>query len=50
MKRFMIALALACVLSTTVLAGHVPTSDVAAPQPPPSPVVTVILAIVSIVV
>jgi len=50
MKRFVLAIALACALSSTVLAGHIPTSDVAAPQPPPSPVVTVILAIVGLVV
>ena len=50
MKRFVMAVALACVVSGTALAGNVPTSDVAAPQPPPNLVVTVILAIVSVVV
>lgn len=50
MKRFVMAVALACVVSGTALAGNVPTSDVATPQPPPNPVVTVILAIVSVVV
>jgi hypothetical protein len=34
MKRFILAMALAFALSSTVLAGHIPTSDVAAPQPP----------------
>jgi hypothetical protein len=50
MKRFVLAIALACALSSTALAGNIPTSDVASPQPQAtSPVVTVILAIISIV-
>jgi hypothetical protein len=36
MKRFILAMALAFALSSTVLAGHIPTSDVAAPTPPPT--------------
>lgn len=48
MKRLAMALALACALSTTALAGDVPSTG-SAPQPP-STVVTVILTILSIVV
>lgn len=33
MKRFMVTLALTCVLSGSVLAGEVPTVGVAAPPP-----------------
>lgn len=35
MKRFALALALACALSSTTLAGNIPTSDIASPPPPP---------------
>jgi hypothetical protein len=71
MKRFVMAVALACALSVTALAGIVPTSDYVPPPPPPPPesnavagiipssdyvppptessVVTVMLAILSIV-
>ncbi|MBC8028765.1 MAG: hypothetical protein H7Z16_01530 [Pyrinomonadaceae bacterium] len=48
MKRFVMALALACALSSTVLAGDVPSGDAPAPQAG-NPVVTVILTIISIV-
>jgi hypothetical protein len=48
MKRFVIAIALACALSGTALAGDVHSTD-AAPPTPQSPVVTVILTIISIV-
>ena len=75
MKRFVMAVALACALSVTAFAGIIPTSDYVPPPPPPppplestasagiiassdyalpppqaeSPVVTVMLAILSIV-
>jgi hypothetical protein len=48
MKRFVMAVALTCVVSATVLAGNIPTSDSSTPQPA-SPVVTVILTIISLV-
>jgi hypothetical protein len=35
MKRFVMAVALACALSVTALAGIVPTSDYVPPPPPP---------------
>ncbi|MDQ2975625.1 MAG: hypothetical protein M3R69_09480 [Acidobacteriota bacterium] len=51
MKRFVLAIALACALSVMALAGEIPTSDVAAPPPPQasSPIVAIILTIISIV-
>jgi hypothetical protein len=49
MRRFVMAVALACVLSSAVLAGDVHSVDATAPQPP-SAVVTAILTIISIVV
>ena len=48
MKRFVLAIALACALSSTALAGEVPTTGVTTPEPP-NPVVAVILAIISTV-
>lgn len=45
MKRFVIAVALVCILSGTVLAGDVHSVDAPAP-PPPSPVVRAILTII----
>ncbi|HZE64348.1 MAG TPA: hypothetical protein VE056_10735 [Pyrinomonadaceae bacterium] len=52
MKRFMLATALACALSATVIAGEIPSTG--APVAPPSTsnslVVTAILTIISIVV
>lgn len=36
MKRFVLAIALTGLMSMTVLAGNIPTNDVAAPQPPPT--------------
>ncbi len=33
MKRFVIAITLACVLSSSALAGEIPTSGVTSPQP-----------------
>jgi len=51
MRRFAIAVALACVLSGTALGGDVHSVDAPAPPPPAqSSVVTVILTIVSVVV
>jgi len=52
MKRFALAVALACVLSGTVLAGEIHTTG--APEPAPTPqsssvVTTVILTIISLV-
>jgi hypothetical protein len=35
MKRFVLAVALTCVLSGTALAGLIPSTDVAPPPPPP---------------
>lgn len=35
MKRFLMALALSCALSTTALAGNIPTSGITPPPPPP---------------
>jgi hypothetical protein len=34
MKRFVLAVALACALSGTALAGAVPSTDVSSPTPP----------------
>jgi hypothetical protein len=34
MKRFLMALALSCALSTTALAGNIPTSGITPPPPP----------------
>ena len=48
MKRFVLALALTCALSSTAFAGLIPSTDAPAPQAS-SPVVTLILTIVSIV-
>ena len=45
MRRFVMAIALACAVSGTVLAGDIHTTDSPAPAPP-SPVVTVILTII----
>lgn len=54
MKRILMAITLACVLSGTALAGEIPGVDSAAPAPSsktqPSAVVTVLLTIISIVV
>jgi hypothetical protein len=52
MKRFMLATALACALSATVIAGEIPSTGAPAPPPPASNslVVTAILTIISIVV
>ncbi len=52
MKRFVMAIALACVLSATVLAGDVPSTDKATPAPTSqasSPVLTVLLIIINAV-
>jgi hypothetical protein len=40
MKRFLAAIALACVLSASALAGDIPMSDFASPPPPPPPATT----------
>ena len=51
MKRFVMALALACALSATAMAGEVPSTDVAAPAPQPTnAVITVLLAVISALV
>jgi hypothetical protein len=36
MKRFVLAIALTGLMSVTILAGNIPTNDVAAPQPSPT--------------
>jgi hypothetical protein len=36
MKRFLAAIALACILSVSALAGEIPTSGFASPPPPPT--------------
>ena len=36
MKRFMLAIALTCVLSVSAIAGEMPTMGVAAPTPTPA--------------
>jgi hypothetical protein len=55
MKRFVIAVALACALSGTVLAGNIPTSGTPEPAPAssgntqaPGIVATIILTIISL--
>jgi hypothetical protein len=48
MKRFVIALALACALSSTVLAGDVHSGDAPAPQASSPVVVAIVLAIISV--
>ncbi len=51
MKRFLMTIALACALSSSALAGDIPSGDAPAPPPPAqSSVLTVILTIVSVVV
>lgn len=37
MKRFVMAITLTCALSTSALAGNIPTDGVASPTPPPPP-------------
>lgn len=51
MKRFALAIALACVLSVPALAGEIPSTGAPAPGATqgPSVTVTVILAILSLV-
>jgi hypothetical protein len=53
MKRFVLALALTCALSGTVLAGYIPTIGIAPPAPTEpqatSIATTVILTILSLV-
>jgi hypothetical protein len=50
MKRFVLAIALACALSATALAGEIHSTGAAtAPTPETNPLVTVILTIISIV-
>ncbi|HEX9629134.1 MAG TPA: hypothetical protein VF961_03875 [Pyrinomonadaceae bacterium] len=50
MKRFVLAIALACALSGTALAGDVHSTDAPVPQASSSAVTTVILTIISLVV
>ena len=49
MKRFVLALVMACALSATAVAGDIHSTDSPAPPPPSSVVTTVIIAIVSLV-
>ncbi len=50
MKRFVMAIALACVVSSTAFAGIVHSTDEVAPAPAAaSPTVTIILTILSLV-
>jgi hypothetical protein len=50
MKRFAMALALMCVLSTSILAGDMPTGGKSeAPPPPPPALVTMVLTIISLI-
>jgi hypothetical protein len=35
MKRFLLVVTLTCALSSTALAGNIPTGDIAPPPPPP---------------
>jgi hypothetical protein len=61
MKRFALAIALACVLSSSAMAGYIPSTGAPEPVPPtdpgyipstgaaPSPIVEVILTILGIV-
>ena len=49
MKRIVLGVALMCVLSATTIAGEIPSTGITAP-PPPSPLVTVILEIISALV
>jgi hypothetical protein len=51
MKRLVLALALTCALSGTVLAGNIPTDGAPSPgdiHTPPSVVATIILTIISL--
>lgn len=51
MRRFLMAVALACVVSSTAFAGIIHTTDVAPPPPPePNPVVEVLLTIIGVIV
>lgn len=50
MRRFVLAIALACVISSTAFAGIIHSTDVAAPAPPLSPVMTIVLSLVSAVI
>jgi hypothetical protein len=53
MKRLVLALALTCAVSGTVLAGYIPTVGIAPPAPPQPPTTsiaaTVIVTILSLV-
>jgi len=49
MKRFVIAVTLACVLSGTALAGDQHSTDAPAPQASSPVVVAIVLAIISVV-
>lgn len=51
MKRFLMSVTLACILSGTALAGNIPTGGEPSPgetQTPPSVVTTIILTIISL--
>jgi hypothetical protein len=57
MKRFLVTLALTCVLSTSALAGSIPTCGAPSPAPAssgvthgPGVVSTIILTIISVVI
>ena len=49
MKRFAMALALICVLSTSILAGDMPTGGKSEPAQPPPPLVTLVLTIIGLI-
>jgi hypothetical protein len=48
MKRFAMALALMCVMSTSILAGDMPTGGKSEAPPPPPPLVNVVLTIIGL--
>lgn len=50
MKRIALGLALTLALSATAFAGEIPSTGITAPPPPPSPLVTLILTMLSAVV
>ena len=48
MKRFAMALALMCVMSTSILAGDMPTGGKSEAPPQPPPLVHVVLTIIGL--
>jgi hypothetical protein len=49
MKRFAMALALMCVMSTSILAGDMPTGGKSEAPPPPPPLINVVLTIIGLI-